>query len=148
MSPKEKTEHLFSYGTLRDEAVQLATFGRRLEGVPDALAGYCLRMIVIEDQDFVAASGTAHHRNLEFTGDASDLVEGMVFAVTGRELEQADAYEPAGYRRLPARLRSGLEAWVYVNVNPIRKDQSSSPQHPANGTGQRSTRKTDGGSGR
>ena len=63
-----ETERLFSYGTLQTESVQLSTFGRRLDGGPDALVGYCLRMIKIEDQDFVAESGTEYHRNLEFTG--------------------------------------------------------------------------------
>ena len=60
------------------------------------------------------ASGTADHRNLEFSGDPSDLVEGTAFNVTPSELEQADAYEPAGYKRVLVQLRSGLNAWVYV----------------------------------
>jgi gamma-glutamylcyclotransferase (GGCT)/AIG2-like uncharacterized protein YtfP len=116
MSLEEKeTENLFSYGTLQTEAVQLATFGRMLEGRPDALVGYRLTMILIEDQDFIAVSGAAHHRNVQFTGVASDLVEGTVFALTVEELERADAYEPEGYRRVRARLRSGVRAWVYVN---------------------------------
>ena len=116
MSLEEKeTENLFSYGTLQTEAVQLATFGRRLEGRPDALVGYRLTMILIEDQDFVAVSGAAHHRNVQFTGVASDLVEGTVFTLSGKELAEADAYEPADYRRVRARLRSGASAWVYVN---------------------------------
>jgi hypothetical protein len=105
---------LFAYGTLQTEAVQLSTFGRKLEGTPDTLTGYRLRMIRIEDQDFVATSGTADHRNLEFTGDQSDSVEGTVFKVTQPELEQSDAYEPAGYKRVLVQLRSGLEAWVYL----------------------------------
>jgi gamma-glutamylcyclotransferase (GGCT)/AIG2-like uncharacterized protein YtfP len=116
MSLEEKeAERLFSYGTLQAAAVQLAAFGRRLEGRPDVLDGYRLTMILIEDEEFVAASGAAHHRNIQFTGVASDRVEGTVFALSREELEQADAYEPAGYRRVLARLRSGVEAWVYVN---------------------------------
>jgi gamma-glutamylcyclotransferase (GGCT)/AIG2-like uncharacterized protein YtfP len=111
----QETERLFSYGTLQTEAVQLSTFGRRLAGNPDALVGYSLRMIKIEDQDFVATSGAEFHRNLEFTGSASDLVEGTVFSVTHKELEQADAYEPDGYKRVLVRLQSGTEAWVYFN---------------------------------
>jgi hypothetical protein len=73
-------------------------------------------VIRIEDQGFVEASGSAHHRNLRFTGSASDLVEGTAFAVTAGELGRADAYEPDGYGRVRARLRSGLDAWVYVNT--------------------------------
>ena len=110
-----ETERLFSYGTLQTESVQLSTFGRRLAGSPDALAGYRLRMIKIEDQDFVATSGAEYHRNLEFTGRASDLIEGTVFFVTQQELEQADAYEPDGYERTEIRLQSGTKAWAYLN---------------------------------
>jgi len=106
-------ELLFAYGTLQTEAVQLSTFGRRLDGTEDALVGYRLKIITIADQDFVATSGTADHRNLEFTGDPSDSVEGTVFKVTQAELEQADAYEPTGYKRVLVQARSGLNVWVY-----------------------------------
>jgi len=113
----KETENLFAYGTLQKEAVQLATFGRRLEGKPDALAGYRLTMIEVQDQDFVTTSGTAHHRNVQFTGTASDSVEGTAFTVTKKELEQADAYEPDEYQRVLVRLRSGVNAWVYLNIS-------------------------------
>jgi gamma-glutamylcyclotransferase (GGCT)/AIG2-like uncharacterized protein YtfP len=118
---EQELENLFSYGTLQQEEVQLATFGRRLEGSPDALPGYRLVMIRIEDQDFVIKSGTADHRNIHFTGSESDFVEGIVFRVTKTELEHSDAYEPIGYERFVVQLRSGTKAWVYLNV----------PQEPA-----------------
>ena len=111
----EQTERLFSYGTLQTEPVQLSTFGRKLSGQADALVGYRLRMIQIADQDFVVTSGAEYHRNLEFTGSTSDLVEGTVLSLTAQELEQADAYEPEGYERVWVELRSGTEAWVYLN---------------------------------
>lgn len=111
-----RTERLFSYGTLQTESVQLSTFGRRLDGNPDALAGYRLRMIQILDQEFVASSGAEYHRTLEFTGNAADVVEGTVFSVTEEELKQADAYEPDGYERRRIRLRSGADAWIYLCV--------------------------------
>ena len=120
-----ETERLFSYGTLQTEAVQLATFGRKLAGSPDALVGYRLRMIKIEDQDFVATSGAEYHRNLEFTGSASDLVEGTVFSVTQQELEQADAYEPDGYKRVQVRLQSGAEAWVFQLISNTHPEDAS-----------------------
>ena len=107
-------EHLFSYGTLQLEEVQLETFGRKLDGQPDALLGYRLAMITITDEAFVVKSGTANHRNLQFTGNSSDVLEGMVFKVTTSELEQADAYEPEGYERVKVELRSGINAWVFV----------------------------------
>lgn len=110
-----ETENLFTYGTLRVEEVQLATFGRRLEGSPDALPGYRLVMIRIEDQDFVVKSGTVNHRNIQFTGNPSDFVEGFVFRVTKSELEQSDAYEPVCYERVLVQLKSGVDAWVYLN---------------------------------
>jgi len=112
MSPEE----LFTYGTLQLEEVQLETFGRRLEGRPDALIGYRLVMITIEDEAFVIKSGTANHRNIQFTGNPSDVVEGKVFTVTTDELGRGDAYEPEGYARVLVTLKSGTSAWVYLNL--------------------------------
>ncbi len=110
----ERTEQLFAYGTLQLESVQLSTFGRRLEGKPDALVEYRLVMVRITDSDFVAQSGSPDHRSLQFTADDSDSVEGMVFEVTHDELNQADAYEPEGYQRVLVQLRSGTSAWIYL----------------------------------
>ena len=108
-------EQLFTYGTLQLEEVQLDTFGRRLEGRPDVLIGYRLVPITIEDEDFVAKSGTAEHRNLQFTGNGSDFVEGTVYSVTMEELEKSDAYEPEGYERVLVQLKSGSNAWIYLH---------------------------------
>src|ERR1041385_337210 len=101
LQQQSEMEYLFTYGTLQLEEVQLSTFGRKLKGKPDALVGYRLVMMKIQDEDFVAKSGTADHRNLQFTGNTSDFVEGVVFAVTLEELMQSDAYEPEGYERVP-----------------------------------------------
>ena len=125
MSLEERdTEKLFSYGTLQTEEVQLATFGRRLEGMADVLVGYSLKIIRIEDQAFVEASRAEYHRNLQFTGNSSDVVEGTAFTVTESELEQADAYEPAGYERVLVQLKSGTRAWVYLQTDHESKDSS------------------------
>jgi len=113
-NPLSAAQNLFAYGTLQTEAVQLSTFGRRLNGTEDALVGYRLKIIRIDDQDFVAASGTADHRTLEFTGDPAHFVEGTLFKVSESELQQSDAYEPTGYKRTLVRLKSGLSAWVYL----------------------------------
>lgn len=112
-----ETEYLFAYGTLQNEDVQRATFGRRLEGQSDALIGYRLVMVEIEDQEFAKASGTSHHRNLQYTGVPSDFVEGAVFVVSRKEIEQADEHEPVDYKRVQVPLRSGGKAWVYVHVS-------------------------------
>jgi hypothetical protein len=97
----EASENLFAYGTLRLEEVQIANFGRKLEGVSDALVGYCLTM-------------NGEHRNLEFTGNAEDVIEGMVYKLTPEEMMKADAYEPEGYARVQVRSRSGVDVWVYM----------------------------------
>lgn len=107
------SEQLFSYGTLQAEAVQLATFGRKLLGEPDALIGY--RQARIEIQ--AAAAEADYYQNAQFTGDESDCVEGTRFLVSREELEQADVYErTADYGRISVRLRSGHSAWVYVSA--------------------------------
>ncbi len=106
---------LFSYGTLRQEAVQLANFGRRLRGWPDALVGFEQSLRRVEDPEFVATSGKAEHAIVAFNGRSDSRVDGMVFEVTEAELAKADQYEPAGYKRVLAMLASGNEAWVYAD---------------------------------
>jgi gamma-glutamylcyclotransferase (GGCT)/AIG2-like uncharacterized protein YtfP len=104
---------LFSYGTLRQPEVQLATFGRLLDGVPDAVVGYRLETITIADPAVVATSGSDRHPALRPSDDAA-AVEGTVFAVTEEELAAADDYEVDDYVRVSVPLRSGGSAWVYV----------------------------------
>ena len=106
---------LFSYGTLQDPQVQVATFGRRLAGYPDALPGYSLSTIEITDPGVIAASGQARHPIMTATGDDNDQVEGAVFEVTPAELGAADRYEAGEYRRVRVRLESGTDAWAYID---------------------------------
>ncbi|GAA2531025.1 gamma-glutamylcyclotransferase family protein [Winogradskya humida] len=108
---------LFSYGTLRDPAVQRATFGRELSGRHDDLLGYQVSMLEITDPQVLAVSGQTHHPILQATGDPDDHVQGMVFEVTDAELLLADDYEVDDYRRLLAPLGSGESAWVYVSAD-------------------------------
>ena len=107
---------LFSYGTLQQEEVQLATFGRRLTGVADALVGYRQSIVAIDDPEVVRTSGKTRHPIVAFTGQSKDRVPGAVFEISEAELEQADAYEVAAYVRVMAPLASGFEAWVYVDA--------------------------------
>ena len=110
---------LFSYGTLQQEAVQLSTFGRLLRGQPDELVGFEESVLAIEDPEFVATSGKAHHAIVRFNGRNDSRVRGTVFEVSERELASADEYEPAGYTRIAAMLASGREAWVYAEVHRL-----------------------------
>jgi gamma-glutamyl AIG2-like cyclotransferase len=114
------TELLFSYGTLQLEAVQIATFGRTLAGTSDALPGFELVSLEIEDQKVIAISGKSHHTMASFTGRASDVISGMVFTVTPGELQNADQYEVPAVKRVAAVLQSGVRAWVYVDASSAR----------------------------
>ena len=117
MSTTEELEYLFSYGTLQSEAVQLATFGRKLVGEPDTLLGHRQTLLEIQDPSVVATSGAKHHLNVQFSGLDSDCVVGTRFTVTEKELEQADIYEVAAdYKRVSVQLKSGTRAWVYLFV--------------------------------
>ncbi len=107
---------LFSYGTLQQPAVQLSTFGRLLEGQPDELTGFEQSLLEIDDPEFVATSGKAHHAIVKFNGRQDSRVRGTVFEVSDSELASADRYEPAGYTRVRATLASGREAWVYADA--------------------------------
>ena len=108
------TVALFSYGTLQLREVQLANYGRELDGAPDALVGYRLIPLEITDPEVVRISGKAVHTIAQATGDARDRIPGMVFELTAAELEATDAYEVDAYARVEATLESGRKAWVYV----------------------------------
>jgi gamma-glutamylcyclotransferase (GGCT)/AIG2-like uncharacterized protein YtfP len=107
---------LFSYGTLQQDEVQRATFGRLLEGRRDALQGYATSLLEIKDAEVVKTSGKTHHFMARPSRNPSDEVPGVVFRITAEELAAADTYEVSDYKRIAVRLKSGLEAWVYVGA--------------------------------
>lgn len=112
----EATVHLFSYGTLQDKAVQIANFGRELNGSADAMLGYDQAWVEITDPQVLAASGKTHHPILRPGSAASAPIPGTVFQLTPQELAAADSYEVADYKRVSVALESGIQAWVYVSV--------------------------------
>ena len=107
---------LFSYGTLQQEEVHFAAFGRLLEGRQDALPGYATSLFEIKDAAVVATSGKTHHFMARPSGNAADEVPGVVFRITPAELAAADTYEVSDYKRIAVRLKSGLDAFVYVGA--------------------------------
>ena len=75
------TSLLFSYGTLRQRDVQIATFGHELDGRPDAIVGYELDWVTITDAHVIAASGSDRHPILRPTTRADAAV---FFSLTER----------------------------------------------------------------
>ncbi|MFH7596326.1 GDSL-type esterase/lipase family protein [Streptomyces racemochromogenes] len=109
---------LFSFGTLRDERVQTALFGRTVPSSPASLAGHATRPLKITDPDVIAASGLDVHLALECR--LGSTVEGAVLHLTDEELAAADAYEVDDYVRRRVRLSSGEDAWAYLDADPLR----------------------------
>lgn len=102
---------LFSYGSLQQSAVQLATFGRVLAGSRDVLMGFELRDVKHGDQ---------HLANVIRSPRSDSRVSGTTFEVTESELAAADAYERGdAYARIRVTLASGSEAWMYVEAASI-----------------------------
>ncbi len=96
---------LFSYGSLQQPSVQLATFERLLGGERDELEEFELQTILRGGKSLANLRPRARGR-----------VSGTVFEVTEDELLAADAYERSDdYVRRAVMLASGLEAWVYVD---------------------------------
>lgn len=110
----EPTVRLFSYGTLQQPKVQLATYGRRLEGSADALRGYRLAPLRIDDPRVVRVSGKPVHMIARATGDNADRIDGILFLLTDEELARTDAYEVQAYTRIEVQLESGQKAFVYA----------------------------------
>jgi hypothetical protein len=109
---------LFSYGSLQQPEVQLATFGRMLASEPGDLIGYDQSFVTIDTPAVVAACGRTRHANLTFNGQAECSVPGVVFDLTDDELARVDTYEAIfPYRRVVGCLASGGVAWVYVHAS-------------------------------
>ncbi|WP_406386011.1 GDSL-type esterase/lipase family protein [Streptomyces sp. NBC_00211] len=109
---------LFSFGTLMDERVQTALFGRTVPTSPASLAGYTTRPLPITDPAVIAASGLDVHLILE--PELGAAVEGAVLRLTDRDLAAADAYEVDDYVRRRVVLTSGESAWAYLDAKPLR----------------------------
>ena len=105
---------LFAYGTLQSADVQLDTFGRLVDSEDDALPGYTVDYAEIEDPRVDDAPGATVQPIVRATGNPLDKVLGKVLSVTHDELEAADEYQVAPYRRESVVLASGRDAWVYV----------------------------------
>ncbi len=101
------THYLFTYGTLQEEAVQMAHFQRKLEGEPDALTYYRIADELVADA----------YPNVIYTGDPEDVVKGITYLLTDKELLKADAYEGQAYERIEIEVCSGKKAWLYLNKN-------------------------------
>ena len=93
LEQKNKMEYLFSYGTLRQQNVQLKNFGRLLDGAEDTLEKFTLKEIEITNEVVLEVSDKKFHPILSYTGNEKDKVVGTVFKITLDELLKADGYE-------------------------------------------------------
>jgi len=114
---KNKMEYLFSYGTLRQQNVQLKNFGRLLDGAEDTLKKFILKDLEITDKVVLQVSDKKFHPILSYTGNEKDKVMGTVFKITSDELLKADGYEVDDYKRVEVTLDSGIKSWAYVEKN-------------------------------
>ena len=114
---KRENEYLFSYGTLQQEEVQKANFGRILVGKPDILQNYIVGEVRITDERVLMESGKEIHPILRYTGQNTDEVIGTVYEISHKELLQADDYEVKDYKRTWVILKSGQQCWIYSAAN-------------------------------
>src|SRR5690349_13394124 len=114
------SERLFSYGALRNGDVQLAIFGRLLDGAPDQLLGFRQEAHEVADAEFLAKGGARLQSIVVRSSDPADRVPGWAYMVTETELAAADAFEPRRYRRIETVLASGARAWVYARADDQR----------------------------
>lgn len=99
-----KTQYIFTYGTLQEENVQQALFGRKLKGKRDVLIGFKLSEEKLMGQYPV----------IKNTGSMDHSVVGQVYNITNLELFKTDAYETQAYKRVQVKLISGKYAWTYI----------------------------------
>lgn len=99
-----KTQYLFTYGTLQEESVQKALFGRKLKGKRDLLIGF----------KFSEEKLMGQYPVIMNTGSMEHSVVGQLYNITNLELFKIDAYETQAYKRILVKLISGKYAWTYI----------------------------------
>jgi hypothetical protein len=62
----------------------------------------------------VRISGKAVHTIARWSGEAADIIDGIVFRLSAAELAATDRYEVDVYARVEVELVSGTRAFVYV----------------------------------
>ena len=95
---------MFTYGSLQEEKIQSALYGRSLKGKKDCLLGYVMLEQKIFDQYPVIRPSLLK----------TDVICGMVYEISERELLKTDVYEGNSYKRKEVVLQSGKSAWVYA----------------------------------
>jgi gamma-glutamylcyclotransferase (GGCT)/AIG2-like uncharacterized protein YtfP len=103
---------LFTYGSLQHDDVQENLFGRVLDGTPEKLIGYVLKRFQIEEE-----FGIVHYPVIVETKNEDDYIDGIVYEITEKELNQADLYEGINYKRVEVHLHSDQKAWAYSAAN-------------------------------
>ena len=119
------SELLFSYGTLRQPEVQLATFGRELDGYLDAVIGYELHHVMITDPQVIDTSGSDRHPILRPTDRPDAHVGGTVFTITA-----AGRSRQLRGRRLPQDLRAAAVRATRLGVRLRRLTFTGSQDGP------------------
>ncbi|MEL1241820.1 gamma-glutamylcyclotransferase family protein [Flavobacterium flavipallidum] len=105
-------EKLFAYGTLKDKNIQENIFGRTLKGVPDRLIGFVINYIEIEEE-----FGIEKYPVIIATNNPDDIVTGIVYDISEKDVYLADTYEGLHYKRIEVTLESLQTAWAYIVTN-------------------------------
>lgn len=106
---------VFSYGALQIAELQRSILGRVFPAEADILPGFTADYAEMADPRFAELTGTSTHAVLRRTGDPRDKVIGSVYRFTEDELDAADQFEVAMFRREQVVLASGRTAWVYLS---------------------------------
>lgn len=101
-------EKLFTYGSLQNSDIQENLFGRTLNGTPETLIGYIVKEIQIEEE-----FGLIKYPIIVETHNSNETINGIVYAITDKELQQCDLYEGLHYKRVEVQLQSNQKAWAY-----------------------------------
>ncbi len=95
---------MFTYGTLQDPQVQLYVFDKILEGDVDFLLGF----------KWYKNAVYGRYPLVKPTSNPKEMVKGVAYKVTKADLLRCDVYETSAYQRKKFILKSGKEAWVYI----------------------------------
>jgi len=100
--------HVFAYGHLQNDEIQMRVFKKIINGHREVLKGYTISDKMVADK-FPAKESSG-----PLTTDVDGGLEGTVLSLTETQLKLVDAFEGNLYERMQVLLLSGLKVWIYI----------------------------------
>lgn len=105
---------IFSYGTLRNENIQLKEFNNlfKTEKNIETVENYKIEKIVLDNETYKIAIPTKGYS-----------IKGQIVDIPNKLIDLIDKWEGESYKRIQVKTQSGIECMMYIKNTIFRLDK-------------------------